>query len=251
MRMLAALGRGAALAAAFVVLAALPALAQTTTFDQLNPPLTSSSGQAEWLMQQEPVTGGTIYFSILRQPGIAGQPIAAASSFVPAAAGGLVRNLPLIDAHSDLGVPLTAAPGTPAGTVGVVRTAGTSLTLDGEATSGSAKTDKAIWERNLPDTYVPNANIALVVNCNYTGAGTVTAGSTTMTVAAYTEVNGVETALTVSAAQQIPAAAGNLTFTITGTGLTPGARVMFELVMLVTSSSGANTGHVNSVSFTG
>jgi hypothetical protein len=72
-----------------------------------------------------------------------------------------------------------------------------------------------------------------------------------MTVAAYTEVNGVETAISgITAAQQIPATAGNLTFTIPGTGLVPGSHVAVELVMLVTSASGAVTGSINSVAMT-
>jgi hypothetical protein len=237
--------------AAFVALAAPPALAQTILFDQLNPPFTSSTGQAEILCQNEPVTGGTLYICGIRTGGVQGQLNGVSQSFVPAAAGGLTRYMILTEGKSDLGVPMTAAPGTPATTPGVSRTAGTSLVLTGEATSGAqAKTDKVVFERNLPDTYVANANISFVVNCNYSGT-VVTAGSTTMTVTAYSEVNGVETALTVSAAQQIPAAAGNLTFTITGTGLTPGAHVVFELTMLVTSASGAVTGQINAVSFTG
>lgn len=156
--------------------------------------------------------------------------------------------LPLTAAKSDAGVALTAT--STGGAVGIARTAGTSLTLVGEATSSNAKTDKAMWEFVLPQTYIAGADIPVTVNCNYAGSGTITAISTTMTVAAYTEANGVETALTVSAAQQIPATATNLTFTITGTSLVPGQRLVIELVMLITTSSGANTGQVNKVSFT-
>ena len=84
-------------------------------------------------------------------------------------------------APSGLEVPMTATAGTPTGTVGVKRTAGTSLTLDGETASSGAATDKAIWEFNLPTTYIAGANIPIVVNANYTGAGTPTAGTTTIT----------------------------------------------------------------------
>lgn len=154
--------------------------------------------------------------------------------------------LALTDAKSDAGIPLAVAAA--AGAFGVSRTAGTSLFLIGEATSGNAKTDKAMWEFNLPTSYKPATDIPIVVNCNYAGVGTVTGASCTMTVQAYTEANGVETALTVSAAQQIPSTATNLTFTLTGTNLTPGQRIVIELVMLITSASGANTGQVNRLS---
>lgn len=158
-------------------------------------------------------------------------------------------HLPLTSAKSDAGVGLTAT--ATGGAMGVARTAGTSLTLVGEATSSSAKTDKAMFEFTLADTYVAGANIPILVNCNYTGSGTVTAASTTMTVNAYSEVNGVETALTVSAAQQFTGTAADLTFTLTGTGLNPGERMVIELVMLVTTSAGALTGQVNKCAYSG
>lgn len=157
------------------------------------------------------------------------------------------RQLKITDAKSDAGVALTAS--ATGGAMGVSRTAGTSLALVGEATSSSAKTDKAIWEIILPETYQPGAAVLVDVNCLATG-GTITAGSTTMTVAAYTELNGVETALTVSAAQQIPAVATDLIFTITASAaMLVGSRIVLELVMLVTTSVGAGTGQVNSVTF--
>jgi hypothetical protein len=161
--------------------------------------------------------------------------------------GPQTRYLSLTDAKADSGIPLTAAAGTPAGAVGISRTAGTSLQLVGEATSSSAKTDKAFFEFNLPSTYVAGAAIPVVVNAIVTGSGTLTGASTTITVAAYTETNGVEAALTVSAAQQFDKTGETLTFTVTGTGLAPGQHVAVEITMLVTSASGANTGVINSV----
>lgn len=239
-----------AVALAAVLLPSL-ALAQSTVVDQAPVPLTST-GASELLTQSLSVSGGTLYISTLRQGGVQGLPAAVTQTFVPTGAASPQRFLALTNAKSDLGVPMTAAAGTPAGTVGVSRTAGTSLQLLGEATSSSAKTNKALFEFNLPDTYVAGANIPVTVNAVVTGSGTLTTVSTTMAVAAYTETNGVEAALTVSAAQQIPATtAANLSFTVTGTNLVPGQHVAVELVMLVTSSSGANTGTINSVSYQG
>lgn len=237
-----------AIAAAFALTASLASAAVIT--DQLPVPLTST-GQSELLTQSQTVTGGVLYTTVLRQPGAQGLPVGVGQTFVPTALGSTVRYLALTSAKGPTGIPLTAAAGTPTSAVGISRSAGASLKLVGEATSGDAKTDKAFFEFDLADSYVAGANIPVIVNCNYSGGGTITGASTTMTVAAYTEVNGVETALTVSAAQLMPAAAGNLTFTVTGTGLTPGAHVAIELVMLVTSASGANTGNINSVAYQG
>lgn len=244
----------ASILAAAVLLPSL-ALAQTTTLDQVPAPIPSAGNLAalnsELLTQSIAVPGGTLYVSTIRQPGPGGQIAGISQTFTPGAASAVTRFLSLTDGKSDLGVPFTAAAGTPTGTVGVTRVAGTSLTLDGEATSGSAKTNKAMWELNIPTTYIAGANIPIVVNANYTGVGTITAVSTTLTVAAYTEIAGVEAALTVSAAQQFTGTAANYTFTVTGTGLVPGQHVVFEVTMLVTSASGANTGHINSVAYQG
>jgi hypothetical protein len=158
------------------------------------------------------------------------------------------RFLPLTSAKADTGVPLTAT--ATGGAMGITRTAGTSLVLSGEATSASAKTDKAMWEFNLPDTYNAGAAIPVDVNCAISGSGTLTAASCTMSVAAYSEVNGVETALTVTGgAQQIVAAGGDLLWSVAGTGMAPGSHVALELTQIITTATGANTGVVNSVSY--
>jgi hypothetical protein len=221
--------------------------AQSTLLDQTGVPY-AAGAKGELLLQSYAVSGGTLYVWTLRDANESGPVLAVASNFVPSSAGGLTRYLALTNAKSDLGVTMTASAGTPSGTVGVSRTAGTSLQLVGEATSSNAKTDKALFEFNLPDSYVAGQNIAVTVGCGYTGSGTINGPSTTMTVAANSEAGGVETPLTVSAAQQM-SASGNLVFTITGTGLVPGQHVTIEATMLVTSSSGANTGFISSVSY--
>lgn len=195
-----------------------------------------------------PVTGGTLYITSLVNGGVYTQ---VSSQFVPLVAASPLRTIPLYLGASDLGVPLTATPGTPAGTVGISRTAGTSMALTGETTSANAKTDKVMFELDLPDTYIAGSNIPVVVNAHTSGTGTITAASTTMTVAAYSvSTANIETALAVSAAVQIPATTPtNLNFTITGTGLVPTQRIIIECVMLVTSASGANTGSINSVGY--
>ncbi len=193
---------------------------------------------------QESVTGGTLYItSIINREGS----VAVTQDFVPTSIAGSQRFLALTNAKSAAGVSVTATPG--GGVVGIARTAGTSLQLAGETTSASAVTDTAFFEFNIPDSYIAGSNIPLTVNAVVTGAGTLTAASTTITASAYTETNGVEAALTVSAAQQFGLVAADLIFTITGTNLIPGQHIGLQLAMLVTSSAGANTGYINSVSY--
>lgn len=223
-------------------------MSSSNVFDQLSLPATSVSGESELVLQSYAVSGGTIYFSLFRPPGEnPSAPWQQDSVFVPGNAGGLTRYLALTSGKADTGAGLTAT--ATGGAMGISRTAGTSLVLVGEATSSSAKTDKAVFEFNLPDSYVAGSNIVFSVNASVTGSGTLTGASTTMTPTLYTEVNGTETALTISAAQQIVAAGSTLAFTVTGTGLVPGSHVTLELVMLITSASGANTGQVNAVSY--
>lgn len=231
--------------------AASPAIAQTTILNQAPPAALNTTGLAQILTQSIDVAGGKLYVSTLKAAGNPGLPVGITQTFVPTSAGGAVRYLPLTSARAITGAALTATPGSPTGAVGITRTAGTSYRLTGEATSSDAKTNTVMFEMDLPDSYIAGANIPVIVNTAATG-GTITAGSTTMTVTAYSvSVAGIETALTVSAAQQIPTTATPLTFTITGTPLVPGGRIVVQLSMLVTTSAGAGTGVINSVSISG
>lgn len=246
--------RIAATLAALFVLPVASASAQSLLNEQAPVPFgtAGAGGQSDLFTQSINVSGGTLQVTVLKQPGSPGLPIGVAQTFIPAATGGRARFLPLTNGKSDLGVPMTAAAGTPTGTLGVSRTAGTSLVLVGEATSSSAKTNKALWEFTLPDSYVAGQNIAVVINQNYVTTGTVTAAATTLTPVFYLEsATGGETSQTITAAQQMTVSATNLTFTVTGTSLTPGARVVLEVTMLVTTSAGAATGQINSISFNG
>lgn len=237
----------ASILAAAVFLPSL-ALAQTTTLDQVPAPL-GNTGASEILTQSLSVPGGALYITTAKQAGQPSGPSSIAQTFVPGAATAQTRYFALTNGKLTTGLPMSGTTGS--GTsFGVARTAGTSLNLVGTATSSSATTNKVLFEFNLADTYVAGANIPIIINCGAAG-GTITAVSTTMTVVPYTETNGVEAAVTVSAAQQIPAVAANLTFTVTGTGLVPGQHVLIELTMLVTTSAGAGTGTVYSVAYQG
>lgn len=207
----------------------------------------------ELVLMTRAVTGGTLY--ILATRGQAGDLACGNVVFVPASAVPATRRLRLSDGKSDAGVPMTATAGS--GVMGISRTAGTSLVLVGEATSSNGKTDKVVFEFDLPDTYVSGSAITINADANYTGSGTVTAASTTLTMNAYTESDaGVEAAITVTGgAQQFTGTAASYSWTISAANaatanLAAGVRVVLELVMLVTTSSGALTGQLNSMSFT-
>lgn len=199
------------------------------------------------------VTGGTLYITTVR--GADNDAAGVSTIFVPAGAGPATRRLKLTDAKADTGVALTAS--ATSGAMGVSRTTGTSLVLVGEATSSGAKTDKAAWEFVLPDTYIAGSAITFSAEANYATSGTVTAASTTLTLNAYTESDaGVEAALTLTGgSQQFTASNATYTWSLSAANaatasLVAGSRLVAEMVMLVTTSAGAATGQLNSMSFT-
>lgn len=201
------------------------------------------------LVSSVAVPGGTLYTVATTNNGVlVGSP---STAFVPFGAASPQRYALMTDAKSASGVPLTttAASGVPA----VYRSPGSALYLVGEAASGVAVTDTAIIELALPDSYVAGADVPVTVYTNYDlGASAVaSAAATTMTLNAYSEINGVEAALSTSAAQQIPATSTGLTFTVSGTGLSAGMRLVLEFVMLVTSTTNEVTGRINAVAVQG
>lgn len=136
-----------------------------------------------------------------------------------------------------------------AGKFGIAITAGTSEDLISEAANSNTKTNVAITEVVLPATYVAGSNITVTANTNYTlGSGTV--GTHTLSAAAYLTTNaGVQgSTLIATAAQTVPAAAGNVTFTITGATLVPGSRLLLSFSLVIQDTGGSNiTAQINSV----
>jgi hypothetical protein len=153
----------------------------------------------------------------------------------------------LIDFKNATGTTLAATASS--GEFGISISAGTSLYLVGEAANSNTKTDTCAFMFVLPPNYQAGANITLTVNCNYVvGSGTI--GTHTLAAAAYlTAAAGTQGAtLIATAAQSVPAAAGNAVFTITGASLVAGSALWITLAMAIQDTSGNNiTGQINSV----
>lgn len=152
----------------------------------------------------------------------------------------------LVTARSAAGAVITATAGS--GILGISRTAGTSLALVGEATSGSTKTNAATFFTALPFGYNDGTALSVVANAEVTGTGTLTAASTTVEVAINSIVAGVETALSVTGgAQKNTATPTDFTWAVAGTNLTAGMQLAVTTTLVTVSSSGANTGKLNSL----
>jgi hypothetical protein len=128
-------------------------------------------------------------------------------------------------------------------------TLGTSQYLVGEAAEGNTKTDNAIFEYVLPQSYNEGANITVTVDANYSGSGT--AGTKTIGAAAYLNSNtGTQGSnLIATAAQTDTTSAADYAFTITGTGLVPGNKLTIEVtaIMQETGGSATLTQQINSI----
>jgi hypothetical protein len=194
----------------------------------------------------EAVAGGTIYITTVRGSGNS-DPAGVSTVFAPLGAGGTTRRVKLSDVKTVAGVPVTAA--AQANIFGLTFTPGTAEYLVSEAANSNTKTDVAAFEVILSDTYVAGTALNVIANANYViGAGTLT--TKTLAVAAYlvhdddTESSTLET----TAAQTITGSAADYTYAVTGTTLTPGARLVLTLTMALTETAGSNvTGRVNSV----
>jgi hypothetical protein len=155
--------------------------------------------------------------------------------------------LPLTTFKNSTGTALASSAG--AGVFGITISAGTSLKLLGEAANSNTKTDVAAIEVVLPSNYVAGSNITVTANTEYTlGSGTI--GTHTLAAAAYdTAAAGTQaSSLIATTAQTVPAAAGNVTFTITGATLSPGSRLWLTFTLAIQDSGGSNiTGQINSV----
>lgn len=158
--------------------------------------------------------------------------------------------LNLTQAKNITGAALAA--GAAAGVFGFSISLGTSFALISEAANSNTKTDVAMWEFELPPTYVAGSNINVLVNSNYTlGGGTV--GTHTLAAAAYLSVDaGTQgSSLIATSAQTVPSSAGTQTFVITGTTLSPGDRLVLTLTLVLQDTGGSNiTATINSVRLT-
>lgn len=155
--------------------------------------------------------------------------------------------LPLLSFKNGDGTTIAASAG--AGVFGIAISAGTSEHLISEAANSNTKTDAATYEYVLPPSYVAGTDVTVTANCQYTlGSGTV--GTHTLAAAAYlTAADGTAgSTLIATSAQTVPAAAGNVSFTITGTSLVPGSRLLLKFTLVIQDTGASNiTAQINSV----
>lgn len=221
-----------------MILLAVPALlmAQYSTPNYIAP------GGSSW------VVGGTLDIA-------SGGTATVASGGTLAVASGAVMTKPL-----NLRVPLlsgfNAAGGALAGTAGTATDFGVDINannapdLAGTAAQNNTKTNDVLYEVVLPDDYTAGANVTVSISSGYSASGGTTITATVdMTAHLATDVGTAGADICATAAQAITLTIAEKSFTVTGTTLTPGARLIFKITTSVqeAGNTGTATGHVYGV----
>ncbi len=169
------------------------------------------------------------------------------STIAPAVNGLYATALPILSARNTDGSALAA--GAAAGTFGVTVSLATATYLVSQAANSTTVSPIALFDIVLPRNYVAGQNITVTINCNYVlGGGTI--GTHTINANAYRTANdGTEGADMINvSAGSVAATAGDVTFSIAGTTLSPGDRILLKAAMVIQDTAGSNVfGHVNSV----
>lgn len=164
------------------------------------------------------------------------------------ATGLFAAPLKLLDVRNTDGSTLAAAAS--AGKFGCSITLGTSFALVGEVSNNNTKTDDAIIEYVLPATYIAGQNLTVTVNAAITTAGSPTYAAKTVQVLAYrTASDGSQGAdIGPGSASAITIAGADVTFTVTGTTLNPGDKLVLKLETVLHDTGAVNCNTViNSV----
>lgn len=151
---------------------------------------------------------------------------------------GTIR-IPLLSARNNDGTVIAGSASS--GKLGISDTPGTSLYLVGNATQNTTSTDICQFETVLPQTYNAGQNVTLTINAKHVESSGTTLTNTILPKAYLLAKDGTMSAdLIGTTATAITGTAVDYSFTITGTTLTPGARLLLQLTSVATE--GGNTG---------
>jgi hypothetical protein len=170
------------------------------------------------------------------------------------ASGGVVTKplnlrIPLLSGWNAAGGPLlgTAAVATD---FGVDINANSAPDLAGTAAQNNTKTNDVFYEVVLPDDYAAGTNVTCYISSGYSATGGTTITATVDLVAGLgTDLGTAGADICATAAQAITTDIAEKAFTITGTTLTPGARLILKITTSVqeAGNTGTAVGHVYGV----
>lgn len=156
---------------------------------------------------------------------------------------------PLFSARNVAGTAIAASAATATDFVAALNN-NNSPALDGTAAQNNTKANHALFEFVLPDDYKAGTNVTVSIGAGYSASGGTTVTATVDCVATLLGDTGTAGAdICATAAQAIALTIAEKAFTITGTTLTPGARLMVKVSTSVqeAGNTGTATGHVYGV----
>lgn len=157
--------------------------------------------------------------------------------------------VPLLNAKNSDGSVLAAAAS--GGKFGFAVTLGTSSNLVSQIANNSTITDTALWELQLPSSFLNGSSPSIIVNCNHVlGSGVL--GAHTLALHAYPIADdGTQLAdIVTTSGQNTPAAAADLTFATSTAALIANGRVIVTAVAnIVETGTSAVSFKVNSLRF--
>lgn len=161
------------------------------------------------------------------------------------------QQLNLLSGFQSTGAAIPAAAA--AGTFGVTLTPGTSFFLIGEASQNNTKTDTVYFEYQVPSSYIAGTDLVVRIN-----AGVVIAAGTTITktvdctarIQSSAGVSGADICATAAQTLGATAVYADFDFTITGTTIQPGDKLLIGVVTAINEAGNTGTclSHINSVS---
>lgn len=124
--------------------------------------------------------------------------------------------------------------------------ANNSFNLDGTASNNNTKANNVLYDITLPDTYKAGTNVTCYIAAGFsTSGGTVSAATVDLVAGLATDGGAGGADICATSAQTIAADTAEHAFTITGTTLTPGCRLLLKVTTSVTNDNATNvTGHV-------
>ncbi len=146
------------------------------------------------------------------------------------------QGVPLTELRTTAAMKDTLADAPSGATLGLGDAAGSLLT--GSQTNNTTANQSASFVYNIPNNYVPGANLTVTVRAKVSAARQVSA--TVDVVAKAVGDTGVGSDICATAAQNLTTSYADYAFVITGTGLVPGQQLVID-VFLATNDTGGST----------
>ena len=153
--------------------------------------------------------------------------------------------IPVLSGFNAAGTPIAASAAAATDFIAAA-VATNSFNLDGTVSNGNAKTNDVLYDITLPETYKAGENVTCYIAAGYsTSGGTVSLATVDLVAGLATDGGAGGADICATAAQTIAADTAEHAFTITGTTLTPGARLLLKVTVAITNNNATNTtGHV-------